>query len=78
MDMPRDRSPAMWKSIEDFSDPSPIWVIKYTHTDENGMYTDCHGWYSTEAEALAVLRHFPKPNTYTIEKVYHRKLLPTN
>lgn len=64
-----------WVSIEDFSSNRPIWVIKYTITDAYGVWTDCHGWYETEAEARTVLRHFPKPNTYEIEKVHHRKLL---
>ena len=38
-------------------------------------FTDCHGWYETEADALKVMRHFPKPNSYRIEKVYKMVLL---
>jgi hypothetical protein len=76
-----------WKTIECFDIKEPIWVLKYTlyHTpdgkwckkDDIGAiaYTDCRGWYETEAEALKVLNHFPKPNTYKIEKVNKRKLL---
>lgn len=37
--------------------------------------TSCHGWYESEADALKVLNHFPKPNSYRIEKVHKRELL---
>jgi hypothetical protein len=80
----------MWQTIERFDIDNPIWVLKYTlysHPDTNEYCNadipgaiprvSCHGWYASEAEALAVLRHFPKPNTYQIEKVYQRCLLNT-
>lgn len=38
-------------------------------------FTDCHGWYETEAEALAVQRHFTDPSGYHLEKVWRRRLL---
>lgn len=79
-----------WQSIEQFRTDTPIWIIKYTlyadaHSgewcsnqantpDDAVPHVSTHGWYETEAEALAVLRHFPRPNTYEIEKVYQRKL----
>lgn len=78
-----------WKSIEAVTLDNPIWVIKYTlyHRLVNGRYewcnkgddgweamTDCHGYYTSEEDARAVLNHFPKPNTYRVEKVYQRRL----
>lgn len=78
-----------WKSIETIALGQPIWVIKYTlyqrtidgmtswcNKEDKGAeaFTDCHGWYDTEEDARKVLNHFPKPNTYKIEKVYKRKL----
>lgn len=75
-----------WKSIETISGP-PIWVIKYDlfckggdfcGPDDGGeKFTECHGWYEHEADAMTVLRHFPKPNTYRIEKVNKRSIIPT-
>lgn len=79
-----------WQSIEDFVGDDPIWVIKYTlyhRLTEAGHYewcnkgdegwegmTDCHGWYENEDDARKVLNHFPKPNTYRMEKVHKRRL----
>jgi len=37
-------------------------------------FTDCHGWYDNEADALAAMRHFREPNSYRLEKVYRRVL----
>lgn len=76
-----------WQSIERHV-AEPIWVLKYTlyylpdgnwcDKDTPGAITlvDCHGWYSTEADALKVKRHFPNPDAYRIEKVWKRELLP--
>lgn len=78
-----------WQSIEEFVGDDPIWVIKYTlyHRLVNGHYewcnkgdegweamTDCHGWYENEVDAWKVVNHFPKPNTYKVEKVHKYKL----
>lgn len=38
-------------------------------------FTDCHGWYSSEADALKVMHHFPKPCGYRLERVWKRELL---
>lgn len=81
-----------WAPIERFDIDDPIWIIKYTlwidpdsgeWCNPNDIpeyaiaHVSCHGWYKTEAEAMAVLRHFPHPNTYQIEKVHYRCLLNT-
>lgn len=76
-----------WQSIERFDIDNPIWVLKYTlwadrHSgewvknpdDDAVAHTFCHGWYETEAEARAVLRHFRNYDDYEIEKVHQRKL----
>ena len=75
-----------WQSIEDFICDDPIWILKYDmyyipggeFCKKDDLYaekfTSCHGWYGTEAEAMAVLRHFPQPNSYRVEKVHRRKL----
>ena len=74
-----------WKSIENIDPSAPIWVLKYDlyckdgefcKPDEPGSvkFTDCHGWYETEADALKVLCHFREPNSYRIEKIYKRVL----
>lgn len=78
-----------WKSIERAVLEDPIWVIKYTFYQrtidgitswcEKGdqgaeAFTSCHGYYGDEADAYKVLNHFPKPNTYRVEKVWRRKL----
>lgn len=78
-----------WQSIETFGAVDPIWVIKYTMFQriENGFmqfceendegaipFVSCHGYYTNEADARKVLNHFPKPNTYRIERVYKRVL----
>lgn len=76
---------ANWQTIEMFDVSDPIWVIKYDmysnnhdwcSADDPGAvkYTDCHGWYKTQAEALKVMQHFPKPNSYRVEKVHYRYL----
>jgi hypothetical protein len=78
-----------WKPIETMIIDNPIWVLKYNMYEDPITreicdpsvvpgaikYTSCHGWYESEADALRVLRHFPRPNTYSLEKVYQRKLL---
>lgn len=38
-------------------------------------FTDCHGWYRSEIDALKVLRHFRQPNSYRVEKVWGRELV---
>lgn len=41
-------------------------------------FTDCHGWYESEEDAIKALRHFPKYSDndgYRLEKVYKRELL---
>lgn len=38
-------------------------------------FTDCHGWYDNEADALKVMRHFRQPNSYQVEKVWKRELI---
>ena len=78
-----------WESIETLSTYQPIWVIKYSlyqrlvddrqewcQADDEGAvkFTSCHGYYTNFDDAMKVLRHFPKPNTYQIEKVYKREL----
>lgn len=76
-----------WQTIERFDTDNPIWIIKYTlyYDQHSGEWCDgsnddavacvsTHGWYETEEEARAVLNHFPRPNTYEIEKVHQRKL----
>ena len=63
----------------------PIWVLKYdmfykdgkfcsSDTEGATKFTDCHGWYETEADARKVQAHFPNPSAYRIEKVYRRYL----
>lgn len=76
----------LWQPIERMVD-APIWVIKYdiffapdgnfcaADHPEARKFTDCHGWYETEADALTVLRHFRRPSTYRVEKVHKRVLL---
>lgn len=78
-----------WRTIERFDINEPIWVIKYDMfykpTIEGGgfcasdypgarKFTSCHGWYEDEETAMKVLRHFPIPNSYRIEKVNKRVL----
>ena len=74
-----------WKPIEDIDVGYPIWVIKYDMFEKDRQFcsadtvgatkfTDCHGWYETEADALKVRNHFPDPSKYRIEKVYRRYL----
>lgn len=75
-----------WQPIEEMVPDSAIWVIKYTlYTDDLGNFvdathheaspfTDCHGWYESEEDARKVVDHFPKPNTYRVEKVWKRRL----
>jgi hypothetical protein len=74
-----------WKSIETFTSEDPIWVIKYDMFQKDGSFVDkdtpgaekftsCHGYYTSEADAIKVRNHFPKPNGYRIEKVYKRVL----
>lgn len=76
-----------WKPIERVTEPA-IWVLKYYMYSKDGNFVppetegalklaSCHGWYESEADALAVLRHFPKPNGYHIEKVWKRELFPS-
>jgi hypothetical protein len=77
---------AAWEPIERMAD-DPIWVLKYDiyfapdgnfcQPDTPGAckFTDCHGWYETEADALKAQRHFPTPNSYRMEKVWKRELL---
>lgn len=38
-------------------------------------FTSCHGYYTSEADAMAALRHFSAPNGYRMEKVYRRVLI---
>lgn len=75
-----------WKAIEKININKPIWILKYDMYVKDGIFcdkdvpgatkfTDCHGWYETEEEAIKVRLHFPIPNTYHIEKVYKRTLL---
>ncbi len=75
-----------WQPIEQMVSENPIWVLKYNVYFANGQFcskdhpdavkfTDCHGWYENEADAMKVLRHFPKPDGYCIEKVFQRKLI---
>lgn len=74
-----------WKPIEQKDFSQPIWVLKYDIYFKDGQFcdkdtlgatkfTDCHGWYSTEAEALAVRNHMPTAG-YRIEKVYRGVLI---
>lgn len=74
-----------WKPIERMTDKA-IWVLKYDMWQKDGnfveprtegadKFTDCHGWYASEGDALKVLRHFPRPNSYRIERVWGRELL---
>lgn len=78
-----------WQSIEAASLDNPIWIIKYTlylrtidgitqwcKKEDPGAegFTSCHGYYTSEADANKVLNHFPKPNTYRVEKVWQRRL----
>jgi len=75
-----------WQPIERISG-NPIWVIKYDmwvapdgqfcqpDAPDAVKFTDCHGWYKTEADALKVLHHFRRPNSYRIEKVHSRELV---
>ena len=74
-----------WQPIEKMMS-EPIWVLKYDMYQKDGnfcdastegaeKFTSCHGWYDSEEDALKVLRHFPKPNSYRIEKVWKRVLL---
>ncbi len=76
---------ASWQTIERFDIDNSIWILKYDLFQLDRQYvpkgtpgaekfTSCHGWYDNEADALKVLHHFPKPNTYRIEKVHQRKL----
>lgn len=77
-----------WQPIERMVD-QPIWVLKYDiffkadgnfcepDHPEAQKFTDCHGWYGTEADALTALSHFPRPNSYRMEKVHKRVLLST-
>lgn len=82
-----DSSGLGWKPIEQIAGDNPIWVIKYdlfflpdgnfcdgNHPD-GIKFTDCHGWYESEEDVLKVLRHFPRPNTYRVEKVNKRILI---
>jgi hypothetical protein len=77
-----------WKPIEQLVVENPIWVIKYDMYEDPITrtacassvpgaikFTDCHGYYTSEQDALAVMFHFPKPNSYRVEKVYQRKLI---
>jgi hypothetical protein len=76
-----------WQPIERVVPERPIWVVKYdvffapdgnfcdAHHPEARKFTDCHGWYASEADALAVVRHFPRPNSYRVEKVHGRELI---
>ena len=76
-----------WKPIEKIDFEQPIWVLKYDiYFNESGnfcsaetpnarKFTDCHGWYSTEEDALKVRAHFTDPSAYRVEKVYRRVLL---
>jgi len=77
-----------WKPIEEVDFDNPIWVLKYdiffapgsgvfctADTPGARKFTDCHGWYDDEDEAIEVRNHFSNPDHYTIEKVYKRVLL---
>lgn len=70
-----------WQAIDEMVPDSEIWVLKYdiyfkpdgnfTNADdpEAMKFTDCRGYFDNEQDALKVLRHFPTPNSYRIEKV---------
>lgn len=76
-----------WSSIEYLDVEHPIWVITYDmYEDANrqfcsvdddwvNKFTSCHGWYESYEDAVKVLNHFPRPNSYRIEKVHKRVLL---
>lgn len=78
---------ADWKPIEEIDFDSELWVIKYDiFFDKAGQFckadtpgatkfTDVHGYYEEQEDALEVLHHFPKPNTYSLEKIRRRVLL---
>ena len=80
---------SVWCPIERIVPDEPIWVLKYDvyFTPEGNFcdadypgaqkFTDCHGWYDNEDDAMAVLRHFTRPNSYRMEKVHRRALLAT-
>lgn len=74
-----------WEPIEKIDFGAPIWVIKYdmwylgqefvsANTPGATKFTDCHGYYTSFEDAEKVLRHFPKPHSYRVEKVYKRVL----
>lgn len=87
----------MFVKFEEIDFDSGIWVLKYDmytkqhddvgkefcKADELGAvkFTSCHGWYKTEADAIAALHKFGKKEKekdiyrYQIEKVYERKLI---
>lgn len=76
-----------WKPIEKIVTEDFIWVLKYdlyyskdgVFVDKNTpaaiKFTDCHGYYTSEADAYKVKNHFPDPDKYRVEKVYKRVLL---
>ncbi len=73
-----------WISIEDTHFDNPIWVLTYdmyatpagNYCDANHpeaiKYTDIHGWYKSEEDAMMVYRNFTKPNTYRVKKAYQK------
>ena len=76
-----------WKPIEEIDVDHPLWVLKYDiFFDEAGQFckpdtpgvtkfTSVHGYYESLEEALEAQHHFPKPNSYSCEKIYKRVLL---
>jgi hypothetical protein len=76
-----------WKPIEEIDFDHPLWVLKYdmfwgpdgqsckADTPGAEKFTSIHGYYESQEEALEVQHHFPKPNSYNLEKIYKRVLL---
>jgi hypothetical protein len=63
----------MIAKFEEIVFDSVIWVLKY-ETYHNGVkYTDCHGWYKNEADAIKAMHTLQ--GMYRIEKVCERRLM---
>lgn len=70
-----------------FEASDTIWVLKYDlYFDETGnfctkdtpnakKFTDCHGWYETEEDAVFVQsKMHALGSTYNVERVYKRNV----
>jgi hypothetical protein len=53
-----------------------VWVLKYDMFENGVKFTDCHGFYRTEADAIKAMHKFAALGSrYYTEKVYERKLV---